>query len=158
MVDLRVWSGHLLRYAGGGGGSLENLRIMGLAIAGLRIALAGGVDEKGACQWWYAGYVAKVCMAVGGRRKKKSRVESRESRVESRESRVSSVAVECGARSLCQGSGNRKTSKKDFNGSVGRSSCCTTTVARYLACNRPKGKLNAHGCVLELNDEPTRAR
>jgi hypothetical protein len=95
MVDLRVWSGHLLRYAGGGGGSLENLRIMGLAIAGLRIALAGGVDEKGACQWWYAGYVAKVCMAVGGRRKKKSRVESRESRVESRESRVESLKC-CG--------------------------------------------------------------
>jgi 2-keto-3-deoxy-6-phosphogluconate aldolase len=56
---------------------LENLRIMGLAIAGLRIALAGGVDERGACQWWYAGYVAKVCMAVGGRAEEE-KVESRE--------------------------------------------------------------------------------
>jgi hypothetical protein len=34
---------------------LEKLRILGLAIARLRIALAGGVDERGACQWWYAG-------------------------------------------------------------------------------------------------------
>jgi hypothetical protein len=50
MVDLRVSSGHLLRYAGGGGGSGEPKKIMGLAIAGLRIALAGGVDERGACQ------------------------------------------------------------------------------------------------------------
>ena len=69
MVDLRVSSGHLLRYAGGGGGSGEPKKIMGLAIAGLRIALAGGVDERGACQWWYAGmslrYVGRSAVVEG---------------------------------------------------------------------------------------------
>ena len=107
MVDLRVSSGHLLRYAGGGGGSGEPKKIMGLAIAGLRIALAGGVDERGACQWWYAGmslrYVGRSAVVEGKSRGSKGRMW----RVEEAEE-------------------------------DGRARARTTTVALYLAYNRPR--------------------
>jgi hypothetical protein len=96
MVDLRVSSGHLLRYAGGGGGSGEPKKIMGLAIAGLRIALAGGVDERGACQWWYAGmslrYVGRSAVVEGKSRGSKGRMwRVEEARTQRLSSRVGAV-------------------------------------------------------------------